>query len=146
MTPATAPDATPPSRPGPAGGVPLPPAPGPPPGVPEGPPLVLPSVPYFPPVPVRVPPSCEWYLAGTWVAEGEYTAGRLAGQTYRTTVEFRQFGSHLVGTQADDALTYYGRCTGDAVELEVWAGWDFSGRQVGRIAPDGQSIAATWVL
>jgi hypothetical protein len=91
-------------------------------------------------------PNCGWYLAGTWLAEGEYTGGRLVGQAYRATVSFRQFGSHLVGAQADDTITYYGRCSVDSLELEVWTGWDYIGRQTGSVAADGLSIAATWSL
>ncbi len=89
---------------------------------------------------------CDWLLAGTWVADGVFTAGRLAGQPYRVSISFRQFGSQVVGTQAEDTITYYGRCTADTLELEVWKGWEHIGQQQGSVTPDGQSIALTWTI
>ena len=91
-------------------------------------------------------PECGWLLAGTWSVEGEHTGGSFTGQVYRTAVTFRQFGDHLVGTQAEDTITYYGRCSSDDVELEVWIGWDYIGRQRGRVTPDGLAILASWSL
>jgi hypothetical protein len=78
--------------------------------------------------------------------EGEHTAGSQSGQAYRTTVTFRQFGDHLVGTQAEDTITYYGRCSTDDVELDVRIGWEYIGRQSGRVTQDGLAIRATWTL
>ncbi len=89
---------------------------------------------------------CAWLLAGTWVADGVFTSGRLAGQPYRTSVSFRQYGSQVVGTQAEDTITYYGRCTVDSLELEVWKGWEQIGRQQGSVTADGQTIAVTWTM
>lgn len=85
-------------------------------------------------------PPCDWYLAGPWEAE---SAGSPPPERGRLT--FRQFGSYLVGVSLDETLIYYGRCSGDVVDLEVWAGWEFIGRQVGRVALDGQSITLVWV-
>jgi hypothetical protein len=34
----------------------------------------------------------------------------------------------------------------DSLELEVWTGWDYIGRQTGSVAVDGLTIAATWSL
>jgi hypothetical protein len=99
-----------------------------------------------PPEPAGTLPGCAWVLAGTWTAEGEHTAGRQVGHTYRTSVTFRQFGDHLVGTQAEDTMTYYGRCSNDDLELEVWIEWDYIGRQTARVAPDGLTIGATWTM
>ncbi|MBX5492805.1 MAG: hypothetical protein IRZ14_16765 [Chloroflexi bacterium] len=91
-------------------------------------------------------PPCDWYLAGMWESDsGPVAPGEPATPVSPASLTFRQFGSYLVGTHADETITYYGRCTGDHVDLEVWNGWEFVGRQVGRIAPDGQSITLTWV-
>jgi hypothetical protein len=89
---------------------------------------------------------CAWLLAGTWVADGVFTTGRLAGQPYRTSVSFRQFGNQVVGTQAEDSITYYGRCTVDSLELEVWKGWEQIGQQQGSVTADGQTISVTWTV
>lgn len=92
------------------------------------------------------PPACAWLLAGTWAVAGEHTAGRLAGRTYQTAVTFRQFGDHLVGTQAEDRVTYYGRCSADDLELEIWLGWEYIGQQTAHVAPDGLTMTASWVV
>ena len=148
------------SRPGPAApaGAPLPPAPSPGgSGTTQAAPAGASASPLVTPVPTAAnaapgapsrttTPECGWLLTGTWSVEGEHTAGSLIGQAYRTAVTFRQFGDHLVGTQAEDTITYYGRCSSDDVELEVWIGWEYIGRQAGRVTPDGLAIRATWTL
>jgi len=91
-------------------------------------------------------PPCDWYLAGTWEAD---TAPPDAGDAPQlippARLTFRQLGSYLVGTGPDERVVYYGYCSRDFVELEVWVGWEVVGHQAGRVAPDGQSITLTWV-
>jgi len=99
-----------------------------------------------PPAAVDPAPGCAWQLAGTWSVEGVHTAGRLAGRVVRTSVTFRQIDDQLVGTQTGERITLYGRCSIDYVDLEIWRGWDYIGHHVGRIAPDGLTIAAAWTV
>jgi hypothetical protein len=90
------------------------------------------------------PAECDWLLAGTWSSDSIVTSGRLSGRTYHSSIQFRQFGNQLVGTQAEDTFTFFGRCSADTVELEIWRGWEQIGYQRGVVTPDGRSMVGTW--
>lgn len=72
--------------------------------------------------------ACQYDLRGIWWNDGRMTSGG----TYSARVYVRQYQSWIHAEQ-DDGTSYYGRCIGNQVQLDVYAGWQFAGIQNGTI-------------
>jgi len=81
----------------------------------------------FAPVPSSI---CGYDLRGSWWNEGRQTGGGY--RPYSATVYVRQYGHWMQGVQ-DDGTSYYGQCVGGRLNLDVYRGAQFTGRQWGNV-------------
>lgn len=103
----------------------------------EGPDLTAPSMapggaysapaPYGPPVPFG---GCSHDLRGNWWNSGRQTTG--GSRSYTASVYVRQYRS-WIQAQQDDGTGYYGQCVGSRLQLDIYSGYQYVGRQYGTI-------------
>jgi hypothetical protein len=74
---------------------------------------------------------CNWGLSGNWTVTGHQNAPYY--RAYTTDLIITQYGPWLRVDQPDAGYTYYGRCTGNSVELDVYAGSQFIGYENGTV-------------
>jgi hypothetical protein len=74
--------------------------------------------------------ACQQDLRGSWWNEGRENSG--GRRSYSATVYVRQYRSYIYAEQ-DDGTSYYGKCTGSQLQLDVYAGSRFVGYQDGWI-------------
>jgi hypothetical protein len=74
---------------------------------------------------------CSWGLQGNWQITGHQNAPYY--RAYTTDVIIYQYGNWLRVDQPDAGYTYYGQCTGDSIELDVYAGSQFVGYENGTV-------------
>jgi hypothetical protein len=91
------------------------------------------AAPYAAPAPGVAPlyPSgCPYDLRGTWRNDGQYSSGGY--RAYSATVYVRQYRS-WIQAQQDDGTSYYGRCSGDRLQFDMYHGSRYIGSQSGTI-------------
>jgi hypothetical protein len=74
---------------------------------------------------------CNWNLSGGWRVTGSQTTPW--NYTYTARVQVRQYGSWLQIDQPEDNVSYYGRCFGNSIELDVYSGGRFTGYENGTV-------------
>jgi hypothetical protein len=76
---------------------------------------------------------CNFFLGGTWSISG--TQDVPAGFNYTANLTVTQFGQWLQGhlPMAGVAMQYFGRCTGNTVQFDLYANNQFIGHQVGTV-------------
>jgi hypothetical protein len=96
-----------------------------------------------------VPPpwgGCNWNLSGGWRVTGSQTTPW--NYTYTARVQVYQYGNWLRIDQPEDNVSYYGRCNGNTIELDVYSGGRFTGYEYGTVqaGPYGgeQRVHARW--
>ncbi len=109
-----------------------------PPPDPEGPPRDTSTLP-----PGRTA-RCRWDLRGAWEVSGRQTDP--SASTYRAQLNLRQYGNYLTADKSGQAITYYGVCSGDRVELDAYSGDQLVGAYTGTVSGNGRRIESTWVL
>jgi hypothetical protein len=94
---------------------------------------------------------CNYDLRGGWTVFGRQTDPY--DYSYSAYIYVRQFRGWLQIDQPDDGLSYYGRCRGDQLELDVYAGSSFIGYEDGLVSWGNQGwsrgrgarVRANWV-
>jgi predicted lipoprotein with Yx(FWY)xxD motif len=94
------------------------------------------AAPFAAPAPGAVAPvpsygGCYYDLRGYWTNNGQQTTGGY--RSYSASVYVRQYGAWVYGQQ-DDGTGYYGRCTGNRLQLDVYRGYQYVGRQSGTVS------------
>lgn len=81
---------------------------------------------------------CNYNLAGNWLVSGQEATPTAF--LYDGSVSVTQYGPWLqaVETQSGGQTYYYGRCTGNEVRFDVYAGGQFIGYQAGFAVPGGR--------
>lgn len=87
---------------------------------------------------------CRWDLRGAWDANGRQTDP--TANTYQAQLTFRQYGNYLMAVKSNQAITYYGVCSGDRLELDAYSGDQLVGAYTGTVSGNGRRIESTWVL
>ncbi|HZU05180.1 MAG TPA: hypothetical protein VFB73_04350 [Chloroflexota bacterium] len=79
---------------------------------------------------------CYYDLRGNWRLTGFETAP--SAYPYTGELHIRQYGSWLQITQDGGALSYYGQCIGDSIELDAYQGAQFIGYENGHVGWGGR--------
>ena len=89
---------------------------------------------------------CNYDLRGNWRITGTQT--QPYRYTYTAAIQVRQYGPWLQITQPEDNISYYGRCTGHSIQLDVYSGGRFIGYEIGTVSVSGpgweMSMRAVW--
>src|SRR5262249_53570842 len=81
-----------------------------------------------------VGPYCPFDLRGAWMNYGRGMSGPIG--PYSANVNVRQYHS-WTQAQQDDGTSYYGQCTANRLQFDVYMGNQFIGRESGMIVGPG---------
>ena len=81
--------------------------------------------------PAPYPGGCQYDLRGAWWNRGQQTSGGY--RPYTSTVYVRQYRI-WIQAQQDDGTSYYGQCIGNRLQLDVYRGYQYVGRQSGTVS------------